>query len=601
MPINNKGLFTVMQYYRDRNNLTFPGMESWRGSLSDKKVEWLEKSWAGVFRMYILPNLPAHRLADRYSDHMGRPSKDLITCMGAILLQQIFDLTDERTQKQLAFNQEWHYALDTFEQEQQLLSLKTLWSVRQAMTEKGLDEEIFKDVTGRFADVFNVDTRFQRLDSVHIHSNMARLGRVRLLSSTVTKFLKNLKRQHRALYESMISGELSARYLKEQSSGYFGNVKPSEAKQRMCEIAGDLYWLKETFAEYASIRELYSYKLLGRVFHEQCCVEGDEVLVIPAREVGSDSLQNPSDPDAGYDGHKGQGYQVQLQETFTPDQSKPEGNEGLKTEEDDKEPVLNLITHVAVEPAHVHDSAALEPALEDLEERSLTPEELLADAAYGSDENVGKAGSHSVELLAPVPGRKGEKKFDGFEFDDATQEITVCPGGQSPICIRTNRRKGSMTAFWDVSTCRDCSLRKNGKCPVKEGRRGYYWQYLARDVRVYRRRMAEDEKVFRSKYRYRAGIEGTNSRYVHMTGARRLRYRGLERVRFAGVTKALGINLFRTAKYVVEIGKLPEGRVLLALKWVLNCAISAFRAIRRVFCEIAVENPVYGRSVAVLL
>jgi hypothetical protein len=28
-------------------------------------------------------------------------------------------------------------------------------------------------------------------------------------------------------------------------------------------------------------------------------------------QIGSDSLQNPSDPDATYSGHKGQGYQVQ--------------------------------------------------------------------------------------------------------------------------------------------------------------------------------------------------------------------------------------------------------------------------------------------------
>jgi hypothetical protein len=28
------------------------------------------------------------------------------------------------------------------------------------------------------------------------------------------------------------------------------------------------------------------------------------------KDIPSDSLQNPSDPDASYDGHKGKGYQV---------------------------------------------------------------------------------------------------------------------------------------------------------------------------------------------------------------------------------------------------------------------------------------------------
>ncbi len=47
-------------------------------------------------------------------------------------------------------------------------------------------------------------------------------------------------------------------------------------------------------------------------------------------------MQNPSDPDAGYSGHKGKGYQVQVAETYN------------KDEEDDG---LSLITHVMLESA----------------------------------------------------------------------------------------------------------------------------------------------------------------------------------------------------------------------------------------------------------
>ena len=42
-----------------------------------------------------------------------------------------------------------------------------------------------------------------------------------------------------------------------------------------------------------------------------------EIEVKPPKEVPSDSLQIPSDPDAGYSGHKGQGYQVQILETYS--------------------------------------------------------------------------------------------------------------------------------------------------------------------------------------------------------------------------------------------------------------------------------------------
>lgn len=579
-----------MQYYRNRNNLTFQGMETWRGSLSDKKVNLLEKSWAGTFRTYVLPYLPVQRLAENYSVDKGRPSKDLITCMGATVLQQIFDLTDERTCEELAFNQQWHYALDTFEQDQQLLSLKTLWTIRQVMTRMGLDQEIFKQTTDRLAEVFHVDTRFQRLDSVHIHSNMARLGRVRLLAQTITRFLRNVKRQYGEVYDVTISDELRSRYLKEQSTGYFGNVRPSETKRRLGEIAQDLYSLLETFADDPDLSKLYSYKLLRRVFKEHCRVEGEEVIVIPSKEVPSDSLQNPSDSDAGYDGHKGQGYQVQVLETYTTTEKEAEPSDSVeseagKTGDNEDQPVLNLITHVEVESAYKHDSAALEPALEDVEDRKLLPGELLADASYGSDENVLKAKSHSVELISPVPGKKGRKNFDGFEFNDDTQALELCPGGHAPVRVQFNRRKGSLTAFWEDSTCKECSIRAGGKCPAVKGRQGYRWQYLAKDVRIWHRRKAEEGKPFKSKYRYRAGIEGTNSRYVNMLGAKRLRYRGLERVRFAGTTKALGINLFRTAKYVRDTGKLLVNQADSCIKWFYYRVKSAFRTVIRVFDE----------------
>ena len=36
-------------------------------------------------------------------------------------------------------------------------------------------------------------------------------------------------------------------------------------------------------------------------------------------KTGGDCMQNPSDPDATYDGHKGPGYQVQIAETCGPE------------------------------------------------------------------------------------------------------------------------------------------------------------------------------------------------------------------------------------------------------------------------------------------
>jgi hypothetical protein len=270
-----------------------------------------------------------------------------------------------------------------------------------------------------------------------------------------------------------------------------------------------------------------------------------------AKEISSDSLQNPSDVDAGYDGHKGQGYQVQLSETYT----KKNGSD-----EDDSDQ-LNLITYVKVESADRHDSNALMPAIDEMEERGVKPEEMLADAAYGGDDNVRAAEDKGVSVVSPVIGRKSDKDFTGFEFNEKTSEVTKCPNGKAPTSVKINK-KGTITARWAKSDCEDCPLKEH--CKTKNGARGRRLNYSEKDIRLWQRRRNEAGKDFRDKYRYRAGIEATNARFIHMTGARRVRYRGIENVEFAETMKALGINMFRVQKYTQKTGNFrPQNPIFL--------------------------------------
>ena len=115
---------------RNKEQLSIPGFETWRTMYSTRKLSVLEASWAGVFREHILPLLPAEKIFKLYTFNRGRPTKELYSIIGAIVLQQIFDLTDKRTIEELSFNQQWHFALECFDEEDQLISLKTLWTMR---------------------------------------------------------------------------------------------------------------------------------------------------------------------------------------------------------------------------------------------------------------------------------------------------------------------------------------------------------------------------------------------------------------------------------------------------------------------------------------
>jgi len=321
--------------------------------------------------------------------------------------------------------------------------------MRKNLVELSLDKEFFSLVTEDFIKKFEVETGLQRIDSVHVHSNMARLGRIRLLSRAIIKFLKNLKRKDVALFEKEISTEMVVRYLSKTEDSYFGSIKPSETEQNLQTLANDLYHLKIKFNDTGKISKMTSFKILHRIFEEQCFVEDKSVKVKPSNKVSSGSVQNPSDPDAGYDGHKGQGYQTQIMETYSKKTKNASSEKDLLEAEK-----LNLITYVETESADNHDSHALIPAINHLQNHEIKCETILADAAYGSEKNVGNAKQKKVNIVAPVVGRTSEKGLELFEFDTVSYEITACPAGKVPDKIKHNK-KSSITIIWYHQKCKE--------------------------------------------------------------------------------------------------------------------------------------------------
>ena len=366
--------------------------------LGPKRRMLMEESWAGLFREEILNNLPAHELAKHFEDGIGRPTKELFTVLGVQILQHMNDLTDDEAIEQLAFNTKWHFALDIPDEsdESKYMSLKTLWSMRKLIIDNGIDTLMFNQTADTLSRVFSVNTSKQRLDSVHIRSNMKRLGRVGIFVRAIHKFMVNLKRQHGELLDSLPQ-VLVDKYFAKKSLSCFSMVKPSEAERTLVTVSTDLFDLTRRFHDHPEVMSMSSFNQLLRVLEEQCMVttapEGVpvDVAVKPAKEVSSDSLQNPSDPDATYDGHKGQGYQVQVMETYCNTENR-----------EVREKTVNLITHIELETACKSDVHALIPAIECTEGRGLAPDEILADSLYGSDETLWMAKEMGVEVVSPT-------------------------------------------------------------------------------------------------------------------------------------------------------------------------------------------------------
>jgi hypothetical protein len=502
--------------------------------LSPKRRDLLNQSWAGLFQKELLCELPVAEVAASFKEDRGRPTKELYTVLGVLLLQQAHDLTDDETVNQLAFNIQWHYALNITDESDssKYMCHKILWTMRQIVTEKSLDTIVFDRFTDKLAELFNSNIDNQRIDSVHIKSNMRRLGRICIFTSTIHKFLINLKRNHNELFDS-IDTDITDKYLSEKSLQCFSMVKPSESSKTLASVSLDLFDLVEQFKNISEIQSMHSFKLLERVLNEQCNVsdDGKQVEVKKPKEIPSDSLQNPSDPDATYSGHKGQGYQVQVMETY------------CKDGESDNS--LNLITHVEVEPSHESDANALLPAIESAKQRNVSPEELLADSLYGSDENCQKAAELEVQVIAPTMGSiKKEDHINLSDFESTENNIvTSCPEGHAPVQTKTNKAGTRHTATFNSQLCTVCPMQE--KCPVKEGKKNHYLRYKSKEMRLAKRRSYEQTDEFKDRYRWRAGVEAAMSEFDRKTGVKHLRVRGFKAVRFCATLKATAINLFR--------------------------------------------------------
>jgi hypothetical protein len=505
--------------------------------LGPKRKQRIEDSWAKVFREHILAALPVEKIFSKYDPVFGAPTKELHAMIGLMVIQQMQDLTDEEAVDQFAYNLQWHYALNitSTADADAYVSPKTLWNMRDILIERNLYSVIFEEVLTKLSEVFSVDVSKQRFDSVHIFSNMRHLGRLGLFVKTIKKFLVNLKRHHKDLYGSL-EAAITERYMTKQGEAVFSMVKPSESGNTLAMLANDVFTLVERFTGNEPVVTMNSYQLLARLLKEQCIVERVDthttrITVKANKNVPSDSLQNPSDPDAGYDGHKGKGYQVQVAESYG-------------TSEDTNS--LNLITSVMVEPAHKSDAGALIPLIESTAELGLKPKEVTVDSLYGSDENCQKAKGLGVEIVSPVMGKQGENNVSLAEFTmNEENEITSCPEGCVPV--KTRSKDDNHSALFSKKACRRCT-RKNG-CPTMPGKKGHYLRYDDKAIRLARRRVLEDTPEFRDRYRFRSGIEGTMSQLDRLTGIKNLRVRGLSAVGFAAYLKAAGINIIRAAAF----------------------------------------------------
>ncbi|MDB5391853.1 MAG: hypothetical protein JWM11_7499, partial [Planctomycetaceae bacterium] len=242
------------------------------------------------------------------------------------------------------------------------------------------------------------------------------------------------------------------------------------------------------------------------------------------KKTGGDIICNPSDPDATLDGHKGSGYQLQISETCHADNA------------------VQLLLSAIPQTACVSDASSLTTVIEDLKKLELLPKSLLADTAYGGDDNQQHCKTEGIDLLSPTSGKCPEEHVDGnsltaadfqVEVRDATDErgcvesvptCVACPAGKEPHRSFYDSYLDEIRILQGPKVCDACPLQSKCPCRLASG-----WSQVtinAKQVRLIERRRHQLTGKFRDDYRMRSGIESTSCQLKCVTGLGQLRVRG---------------------------------------------------------------------------
>lgn len=383
----------------------------WHTQLDPGVLRRLDEGIEGMIRRTVLRLMPAEEIGKVFSEDFGRPTKELYAICALLLLAEFKDWTVDETADAWSLNAAVQYALN-LPRDRQSLCPRTVDNYRRILRESESAQGIFESVTAEIVRELGIEIAKQRLDSTHILSNMAKFGRLKLLATTVRRFLVQLKRHDPAEHDGL-SEELKNRYQAAESRLFGSGTKQTiNYQETLQQIGEDIGELIARFSETESIAARPSYRALERAFREHCEVtDSGEIAIRPKAQdengQSSQVMQNTSDETAGYSGHKGPGYQAQLSQTHS------------QTNEAGEKEGPGIITGCIVENAGQSDAAAPEKIAEQQKRMGTLPDELLADTAYGSQANIEASAARGCELMSPAAGvKKANVPEDGGDALD---------------------------------------------------------------------------------------------------------------------------------------------------------------------------------------
>ena len=445
-------------------------------------------------------------LENSYCKYYGRPAKEPEMMAKLLIIQYLYNLSDEQVIEETAVNLAYMYFIGINPDDE--LPDPSLLSKfrRQRLGETTLDE-IIKEMVRQCVDQGIIKGQSISIDATHTHANTIKKVPERIMKHLAKKILAKIEKENGIIPETINSDIPDYKLIEDH------NKAKAVMKNYLVQL------IKET-------RENIDIKNKTGI---QDAIEKTERILNSPKFIEQKGIRSLVDEDARI-GRK----------------SKAESFYGYKTEFA-MIPEEQIITAVEVyDGAHV-DGENFEKLFKATEECNIEIKDAYGDKAYFRKPILDILKKNDVNTYIPVSESVYRLDEEQFAYNKDSDQW-ICAYGNVTIEKRyyNNRSRSRYCYYFDKAGCQICPSKN--ECSPKTSRKNLTVGLNTAEFYEYKQREKTEE--FKEKYKKRARHEGKNGEMKRFHGLDRARGYGLRSMSTQAKLTAIAVNIKRIAKLV---------------------------------------------------
>lgn len=464
-------------------------------SLTERERKVLEKSWAKDFSEKIFPFIDEIPFSVLYSDRPSRTNTPVNVIIGALIIRELLNLTDEEVINSLMFDVRFQYALHTTSFEEQPLNDRSLGRFRARCisygeaTGKDLIQDCIISLSKEMADILHIHSGLRRMDSLMVASNIKKMSRLELIYTCVAKMATLMKKKEDSAFPPSMEHYCSP----DDHNLVLYHNRSEETESKIKTVLRDAAVLVKACG--SNYDEESEYQLLLRVIKEQTIGDGEGNLTL--KEKGDSSmqsgiLQNPADPDATYckkAGKENRGYIANV------------------VEESDENG--SIIIDYQYNQNTYSDSQFLKDYINRIEPQEETVT-LVTDGGYSGSENTDMAKEKNIHLITTdLKGQDAKDIWANFEFSKDGRKLLCCANGVAPKSCTYNPNGQKCRISFHKADCQSCPYKE--QCKPKIYKRVARIDLSSKTVERSKQQRYMNTEEFKKYGRFRNGVEAIPS------------------------------------------------------------------------------------------